>query len=150
MYLRSTVIDLWPVSAVPSRHFDFLHGSLQQAELVATWVSQYNPRNIRPLTDIDAGGTQAEQAVEFGFGATPVGSQVEVQPVLHRLHLGHLADLKHRQVRTGCGQVHPVVGLEYHFPPECRLPELSNCKRVHSGNSHAGYTASHDVMLERA
>jgi hypothetical protein len=65
----------------------------QNAELVALRVGEYNPR-LLPLSDIDTRRAQAEEALDFGV--LIIGSEIDVQSVLHRRAL---RALKRRSTR---------------------------------------------------
>src|SRR5215831_13182536 len=68
----------------------------KDAELVPLWVGKYDPALIARLADVGVPGTQAKQAADL-FVLLPVGwVDVEVEPVLDGLALGHVRECQRR------------------------------------------------------
>src|SRR5215469_7354293 len=68
----------------------------KDTELVPFWVGEYDPALIAGLADVGVPGTQAEQATDL-FVLLSVGwVEVEVEPVLGGLALGHVRECQRR------------------------------------------------------
>src|SRR6202007_3294720 len=58
-------------------------------ELVALRVGQDRPRLSASLPDVDPAGAERQQTLDLRLAVLRLGGQVEVDPVLDRLRLGH-------------------------------------------------------------
>src|SRR5215470_7013624 len=86
----------------------------KDAELVPLWVGKYDPALIACLADVGVPGTQAKQAADL-FALLPVGwVDVEVEPVLDGLALGHVRECQRRWHRAKA-----VLAFRHHGGANC-------------------------------
>jgi hypothetical protein len=104
---------------------------LEHAELVPRRIGEDHPGRaaVVALADLDVAGSESEEPLDLGL--LVIGAEVEVEPVLHRLLLGHLEeeDVGGDAVLGAARRrlEHHLVGLILRAPPpESRLPE--SCK----------------------
>jgi hypothetical protein len=92
--LSATTREVSPLSTARDhlrlRHLSrqVLHGPGQHAELVALRVGEHHPRNVRPLTDVDAAGAEVDEPLDLLPLGAAIGAEVEVQAVLRDLRSG--------------------------------------------------------------
>lgn len=65
-----------------------LHGSAEQAELIAFRVGEDHPGHIRPLADVDPPGAEILEPLELGLEARPISPHVDVESALDLVGLG--------------------------------------------------------------
>src|SRR5215813_15497545 len=86
----------------------------KDAELVPLWVGKYDPALIACLADVGVSSTQVEQATDL-FALLPVGwVDVEVEPVLDGLALGHVRECQRRWHRAKV-----VLAFRHHGGANC-------------------------------
>ena len=92
----------------------------EDAELIPLRVGQTDPALIAGLADVGVPGTQAEQATDL-FVLLPVGRvDVEVDPVLDGLALGHARECQRRRHRAA------VIPAVRHQGPMVTIPSSSS------------------------
>src|SRR5215472_7138733 len=88
--------------------------SRQDAELVALGVGENDPALVAGLPDVGVPGTQLEQPANLVV-LVPVGRvDVEVEPVLDGLALGHTRECQRRRNRAKA-----VPSFRHHRRPDC-------------------------------
>src|SRR4051812_29563714 len=123
----------------------------KDAELVPLWVCKYDPALI-VLADVGVSSTDVEQATDL-FVLLPVGwVDVEVEPVLDGLALGHARECQRRWHRAtmvlafrhhgGADCDNSVVFL-LHLVVEDRAPELRETVGIGTVDRELGELAGH-------
>ncbi len=78
---------------------DVLDRAAEHAELVALRVGQHHPADVRALTDIRPGRAERLQPSHLGRLVAVIGAQVQVEPVLDHLVVGHRRQVDGEQPR---------------------------------------------------
>src|SRR5215471_6145511 len=131
----------------------------QDAELVPLGVGQDDPALLAGLADLGVPGTEAEQATDL-FVLLPVGwADVEMEPVLDRLALGHVRKRQHRWHRaTAVPAVrhhrrangdHPVVFV-LHLVAKDRAPEPGQTAGIGTVDRQLGELTGHAATSRSA
>jgi hypothetical protein len=106
--------------------FHVLDGSGQQAEFVALGITQYHPTDVRALTHVSAPRAEGEQALELLGSGHAISPEVEVQPVLDDLALGHRYDIDGRPGLILRRDANDVAILFDNTPAEDGAPEVGH------------------------
>jgi hypothetical protein len=78
----------------------------------------------------DVGAHRAEREQPLDLGVAVVRPEVEVQPVLRRLRLGHADEDQTGEPVSGRSDLDLVVALVDHHPAECLRPPPAERDRV--------------------
>jgi hypothetical protein len=124
----------------------------QDAELVALWVGKDNPALLAGLADVGVPGTKAEQAADLFILPRAGRAEVQVEPVLAGLALGHAGECQRR--RHGAAMVvavsHPrganrdgFVVFVLHLVVEGRAPEPGETAGIGTVDREFGEPTGH-------
>jgi hypothetical protein len=128
---------------------DVLDGSGQQAELVALGITQYHPTDVGALTDVCSPRAEGEQALELLGCGNAIRPEIEMQPVLDDLSLGHRYHIDGRPGLIRRSDADYVAILFDNMPAEDGAPELGHHPWPDRIDGNDSYVAGHATTIAR-
>src|ERR1700676_2710476 len=118
-----------------------------QVEFVTLDVAEGRPAGAALLDVANPSGSEAEQP--FDLGVEFRGDQIEMQPILYRLRLGHLVESQPRPLRAIVIDQNNCVfprGAVTHLAPKDSCPELVQGSCIDAIYGHSKEGIAHDGL----
>jgi hypothetical protein len=117
----------------------------EHAELVALGIDEHDPCRVETLPDVAAPRAERDDSLDLGIKFVRV--QVDVQPILDGLVLGHGDEAQARIAVLVRADDYLVIGLKQDLLVENRRPEPGDGSRIARVDDELVETDGHRAML---